>query len=505
MQEKFGRDAFDIIPETYILPDEFADFYSHFHSIKSTLKDDETNMWIVKPSASSKGRGIYLIDDISEAPIKENCVISKYIGNPLLINNTKFDIRVYVLVTSIDPWRIYIYKEGLARFASESYTSEGNKSNRFIHLTNYSINKKNDKFVQNTKLETDDEGNKWSLSALSKYLESIGVDMNLLWSRIYDCIIKSFLCVDQHIHTAIKKIPGFKNNCFELYGFDILIDSHLKPWILEANLSPSLATDSPLDYSIKTNLMTDTFNLIGIKKMDRRRDNVNKIKQRFKNFNKLKNNQTRGLSSSKNPNASRMDSVKRSDAQEYLDKNRLFCEKLSQISMKNRTIIRDTLTEDSRKGNFIRIYPTKNSDIYDQYFTLPRTSNKVQYKYLFTDELIKWEVPKNFTYSSYNKEDDNYSSFVDKKNKLSQLDNSNKKTLQKLPEVSKKKAAMESKKKISSYNTAPAPPPIAPDFDSQNTEKLMITGDDVLIEYVARLMIAIKSIKEKLLRQSWKH
>jgi len=87
MQEKFGSENFNIIPETYILPDEFADFYSHFHAIKSKMGKDDQNLWIVKPSASSKGRGIYLIDDISEAPIKENCVISKYINNPLLINN----------------------------------------------------------------------------------------------------------------------------------------------------------------------------------------------------------------------------------------------------------------------------------------------------------------------------------------------------------------------------------------------------------------------------------
>jgi tubulin polyglutamylase TTLL5 len=193
MQDKFGIENFDIIPDTYILPDEFADFYDHFHSLKSKLRDGEQNMWIVKPAASSQGRGIYIIDDISEAPIKENCVISRYINNPLLINNIKFDIRIYVLVTSIDPWRIYLYKEGLARFASEAYCSTGNKSNRFSHLTNYSINKKHEKFVQNSNVETDDIGNKWSISALNKYLESIGVDLNLLWSRIYDIIIKSFL------------------------------------------------------------------------------------------------------------------------------------------------------------------------------------------------------------------------------------------------------------------------------------------------------------------------
>lgn len=131
MQEKFGNENFDIIPDTYILPDEFADFYSHFHSLKNKGKEGEQNMWIVKPSASSQGRGIYLIDDISEAPIKENCIISRYINNPLLINGVKFDMRIYVLVTSMDPWRIYVYKEGLARFASEPYPTQGNKSNRF--------------------------------------------------------------------------------------------------------------------------------------------------------------------------------------------------------------------------------------------------------------------------------------------------------------------------------------------------------------------------------------
>lgn len=70
----------------------------------------------------------------------------------------------------------------------------------------------------------------------------------------------------------------------------------------------------------------------------------------------------------------------------------------------------------------------------------------------------------------------------------------------KLPEVGKKSGSSPPSKKTSSYNTTPPA-----DVDFQNTEKLMITGDDVLIEYVARLMIAIKSIKEKLLRQSWKH
>ena len=53
--------------------------------------------------------------------MNEQLVISEYIHNPLLINNIKFDLRIYVLITSIDPLRIYVYNDGLARFASEAY------------------------------------------------------------------------------------------------------------------------------------------------------------------------------------------------------------------------------------------------------------------------------------------------------------------------------------------------------------------------------------------------
>ena len=73
----------------------------------------------MKPANSSRGRGIYIVDDISEVNVDDTSVISRYITNPLLINGHKFDLRIYVVVTTIEPLRMYVYKEGLARFASE--------------------------------------------------------------------------------------------------------------------------------------------------------------------------------------------------------------------------------------------------------------------------------------------------------------------------------------------------------------------------------------------------
>lgn len=175
-------------------------------------------------------------------------------------------------------------------------------------------------------------------------------------------------------------------------------------------------------------------------------------------------------------------------------------------------MVRDTLLEDQRKGNFIRIYPCKDSDIYDQYFTTQRNSNKVVYKYIFGDEIVQTEIPKNFAFSSYNvdrslahaqeerlsikqlKNKTNRSNTnsgvasyeyatvganVQKPNHFSSTGASNK---PKLPEVNKTKQKS-AKKATPSSGLIQEP--------DQNSEKLMITGDDVLIEYVARLMIAM--------------
>ena len=105
-------------------------------------------------------------------------------------------MRIYVCITSMDPWRIYMYHEGLVRFACEMYEVGMGKGAKYSHLTNYSINKKNEKYVGNANADIDDTGHKWSMAGLTKHLEHVGVDMNLLWSRIYDVVIKSIISVD---------------------------------------------------------------------------------------------------------------------------------------------------------------------------------------------------------------------------------------------------------------------------------------------------------------------
>jgi len=124
------------------------------HELTLLMKDSENRRegkryYICKPNASSQGRGIYVTDNIQMILGNKitDVLVSEYVSNPLLINGKKFDLRIYVAVTSINPLRIYIYEDGLVRFATEKFTlNRDQMSNNFVHLTNYSVNKKNEKF-----------------------------------------------------------------------------------------------------------------------------------------------------------------------------------------------------------------------------------------------------------------------------------------------------------------------------------------------------------------------
>lgn len=115
MQHRFGKKDYGFIPETYVLPKEFGEFFNSFKRREEDISIND-NLWIVKANALSRGRGIYLVDDPSQVSLETPVIVSKYIANPLLIKGRKFDLRLYVAVTSFDPLRIYLYKEGLARF-----------------------------------------------------------------------------------------------------------------------------------------------------------------------------------------------------------------------------------------------------------------------------------------------------------------------------------------------------------------------------------------------------
>lgn len=272
---KFPTD-FVIAPMSYLLTEEWEEF-------QMEREREPTTLWILKPVAASCGRGIKVIQSHTKINKREGILASKYIANPHLINGLKYDLRVYVLVSSYNPLKVYMYDDGLVRFATEKYNNDPNTlSKKFIHLTNFSVNKKNTaKFVKNNDKkknndgsddEDDDEGansSKWDFKQLRKAYEKNGINFQYVMAQFKDLITKTLISVEPQIIPNLQKNPTNRINCFELYGFDIMVDANLKPWVLEVNVLPSLSSSSPFDKRIKTMLVCDVLTLIGLRGYDK--------------------------------------------------------------------------------------------------------------------------------------------------------------------------------------------------------------------------------------------
>ncbi|KIH56281.1 hypothetical protein ANCDUO_13539 [Ancylostoma duodenale] len=96
------------------------------------------------------------------------------------------------------------------------------------------------------------------------------MDAKMLMLRIEDVIVKSLLSVQTRITSACRTTTPHVGTNFELFGFDILVDEDLKPWLLEVNLSPSLSCDAPLDSLVKSRLICDLFNLACVPLVNRK-------------------------------------------------------------------------------------------------------------------------------------------------------------------------------------------------------------------------------------------
>ena len=113
-----------------------------------------------------------MINEISQISFGEPIILQRYLKNPLLINGYKFDFRIYVLVTSVNPLEAFIYKEGFGRFSTVPYTLDpSSKGNSFVHLTNTAINNKNLKNYDADPKNRQFGGTKVSLGTLKTIFE----------------------------------------------------------------------------------------------------------------------------------------------------------------------------------------------------------------------------------------------------------------------------------------------------------------------------------------------
>ncbi|XP_004698273.1 probable tubulin polyglutamylase TTLL9 [Echinops telfairi] len=285
----------DFFPKTFEMPCEYHLFVEEFRKNPGIT-------WIMKPVARSQGKGIFLFrklkdimdwrkgtagkkfvnlegqpsrttfnpsgshdtrgsDDQKEEIPVENYVAQRYIENPYLIGGRKFDLRVYVLVISYIPLRAWLYRDGFARFSNTRFTLSSIDDQCILACPPWARSFHNccAKLCSGHcryRMTKTGLGCKWMLQRFRQYLASKHGPqaVETLFSNMDNIFVKSL--------QSVQKVIISDKHCFELYGYDILIDQDLKPWLLEVNASPSLTASSQEDYELKTCLLEDTLNVV---------------------------------------------------------------------------------------------------------------------------------------------------------------------------------------------------------------------------------------------------
>jgi len=258
-----NTEFWDFLPDTLILPDDWERFLFLLSSSSSDV------FWIVKPSNLNRGVGIRVINNLSDisdlSHLQSSVCVQRYLHTPyLLANNLKFDLRVYVLVTSWDPIRIFLYQDGLVRFCSEEYNPSPDHVDRMCsHITNPEVNKSQGRYVNN-KDPNSCKGHKWRLRCFWSALLKEGVEEEVIEKtvgQIEDIVIKTLISVDKDVRDKFSQRNSMYN-CYSLTGFDILLDSQLTPHLLEVNTKPQLLP-FPLDSAVNKPMVLEMFHIVG--------------------------------------------------------------------------------------------------------------------------------------------------------------------------------------------------------------------------------------------------
>eukprot|EP01022_Parablepharisma_sp_SALTPOND_P033621 TRINITY_DN89175_c0_g1_i1.p4 TRINITY_DN89175_c0_g1~~TRINITY_DN89175_c0_g1_i1.p4 ORF type:complete len:223 (+),score=30.54 TRINITY_DN89175_c0_g1_i1:1614-2282(+) len=196
---------------------------------------------------------------------------------------------------------------------------------------------------------------KWDFRMLREKYSQLNISFDSIFSGIKDIVIKSLITIQPHVCNKLAKSGYLQNQCFDLFGFDILVDDMLKPWLLEVNMSPSLSCASRLDKQIKTALLCDVFHLIGIQTFVHEEQKVVK-----------KGNEKTGPKLF-NP---------------YLD----YMKEDTVLSEKDLKLLIGIDEESRRCGGFERIFPLRNNwQNYAKYFECQRYNDCLLWKYVSAD------------------------------------------------------------------------------------------------------------------------
>jgi hypothetical protein len=249
-------------PETYCLYD--AEERERFLAALPGTEDPR-DLWILKPDRGSKGEGIRLLWRLAElrspclapqagAP-SDGCrfVIQRYVRNPLLIHGRKSGLRVFVLVASVEPLRVLVYRDGFVRINSVPYRLDD--LSPVVHLTNT--------LQQRDHPSYDAGAQVWTFPQLEAYLspQAGRSEADLLDRHLLPAVERALEFVFRAAQARLATLPA-QGRCFGLYAADVLLDDELRPWLLELQVNPGLKHFDPAKRQIIPALLGETIRVV---------------------------------------------------------------------------------------------------------------------------------------------------------------------------------------------------------------------------------------------------
>ena len=241
-------------PRAYVMPGDY-------HALQQAAQDHPEQRWILKPTNASKGKGVRVLTDVAEAPLARDWLVQEYLANPHTIRGHKYVLRLYVLISSLSPLRVYLYRQGFAKLASEPWDPD-DADNPYSQLTNPDINALNDRAEVPVEFIDFDRYRQW--------LRDQGHDDEALFARIEDLVALTVISAVDAMRASTAEAGADPRGCYELLGLDCLVDETLTPWILECNLSPSLGicaapeSGGRVEEAVKGGLVRDLVTLLDI-------------------------------------------------------------------------------------------------------------------------------------------------------------------------------------------------------------------------------------------------
>lgn len=252
------QERFSFFPRSYLMPEDY-------HALQRDAFEAPDRRWIIKPKSLSRGRGISVAADAGIVPVDAKTMVQEYLKRPHLYEGRKYVLRCYLAITSVEPLRVYLYKEGFVKLASEPY-QDGDFDNLYAHLTNPDVNALND--------EVDDSVVFHSFADYRQWLARNGGDPAPIFSALREIGVITAIAARESMRERLTASGAWAPGCCELIGMDCMIDEDLKPWLLECNLSPSLGvcaapeTGGVMEAEIKRAVVADFVAMAGLNETD---------------------------------------------------------------------------------------------------------------------------------------------------------------------------------------------------------------------------------------------